>query len=157
MTFEFEGSGLVLQQELGLDVTKLGYAQPGNPESLRVVKILEQMGIYYFTGTYTGKGIGFPSTFGFLTPDANMTYMSPNMLSDFNLLGFKQLSPAQALAIWTQQYQELNSHANTRVIHYHWHDYAPMDYSTTLIGDTLAMAYAGGSEFIVNKELAERI
>ena len=136
---------------------KLGYAQPGNPEDLKTVKRLDEMGLYYFSATYTGKGIGFPSTFGFLSPDATMAFIAPNMYSDFNLMGFKALTAEQTFAVWSEQYQAHRSHANTPILHFHWHDYAPMDYSETLIGDTIQMAYNGGSEFIVNLEMVERM
>jgi hypothetical protein len=147
----------VLQRELGLPLATMGYAQPGNPEDLRTVKLLDEMGLYYVSGTYTGKGIGFPSTFGYLSPNSTMAFMAPNMFSDFNLLGWKALTPAEAFVVWSEQYQTLQSHANTPIIHYHWHDYAPFDYSASLFEDTFAMAYNGGSEFIVNKEMVVRM
>lgn len=56
LEFEFPESGGVIETNLGLQ--DIGYAQPGNPESLRVVNILNDFGLNYFSGTYTGRGIG---------------------------------------------------------------------------------------------------
>ena len=154
MTYEFEASGTEIKTQLNLN--KIGYAQPGNPESLRVVKFLDALGLYYLSGTYTGRGIGFPSAFGYLSPDSTMAFIAPNMFSDFNILGFKKLTPEETFVIWTEQYDTLRKHANTPIVHYHWHDYGPFDYDPSLFGDTIAMAYNGGSEFIVNEDLVER-
>ena len=155
LVLEFQGSGAVLEAELGL--MNIGYAQPGNPEDIRTVKLLDAMGLYYFSGTYTGVGIGFPSAFGFLSPEANMGFMAPNMFSDYNLMEFKQLTVTEATATWMDQFDTLLSHANTPIVHYHWHDYGPMYYSPALIEDIIRMAYMDDSEFISNKDLFERI
>ena len=91
----------------------------------------------YLSGGYSGIGAGFPSAFGYLTPDSNEVYFSPNMFFDFTLISFGvpvgnppvavPLTAEEAEALWRDQYAELKAHASQPIIHWPWHDYGTND------------------------------
>jgi serralysin len=144
----------------------IGAAVPGAPENLQTsLEIIQYFN--YLTGGYSATGAGYTGAFGFLTPDnTNKVYFAPNVSFDFSLIGFRNLTPEQAEAVWTQEYKAIVGKGTTPIIHWPWHDYGPTQWN---VGDgppkyTLAMftnfiqrAYADGAEFVTGADLAQRI
>jgi serralysin len=88
------------------------------------------------------------------------------MSFDFSLIEFRNLSAAQAEAVWTQEYNAIVAKGSTPIIHWPWHDYGPTEWNLGAgnPGYTLAMftnfiqrAYADGTEFVTGADLAQRI
>ena len=127
-----------------------GGAVPGAPETTPTSQAILQS-LDYLSGGASVIGAGFPSAFGYLTPedsrytnpnnlnDTNV-YLSPNLTFDFTLIEFgiplripgsnpvaytnKILSPVEAGQYWLNEYSRLNKHASQPIIHWPWHDYA---------------------------------
>ncbi|MGE5946085.1 MAG: hypothetical protein ACM35F_05265, partial [Betaproteobacteria bacterium] len=162
--FEFQQSKQVIEQQLGISIA--GAAVPGAPEKLPTsLEIIQYFN--YLSGGYSGTGAGYPGAFGFLTPNnADKVYFAPNMSFDFSLIEFRNLSAAQAEAVWTQEYNAIVAKGSTPIIHWPWHDYGPTEWNLGAgnPGYTLAMftnfiqrAYADGTEFVTGADLAQRI
>ncbi len=162
--FEFEQSKQVIAQQLGIPV--VGAAVPGAPENLQTSLAIIQY-FDYLTGGYSATGAGYPGAFGFLTPDlASKVYFAPNMSFDFSLIGFRGLTPAQAEAVWAQEYAAIMNKATTPIIHWPWHDYGPTQwnlgdgpsgYTLEMFTNFIQRAYADGAEFVTGADLAQRI
>ena len=101
-------------------------------------------------------------------PDADRyrgVYIAPNISSDFSLVGFKQLTAAQALIAWKAEWQDVVSHADLPVVVWPWHDYGPTNflnepgqtYTEQMFTDFIKFAYDAGSEFVTLADLAQRI
>jgi serralysin len=167
--FQFEYSKEILQQHLG--ITLAGAAVPGAPEvaatSAEIMKYVS-----YLSGGYTGVGAGYPGAIGFIDPaHTGQVYFAPNIPFDFSLVEFQHMSAAQAAAAWAAAYDQVVSHGGAPIIHFPWHDYAPMDWDTSngtgpgngpgytleMFTDFIARAYADGTEFVTGADLAERI
>ena len=111
-----------------------GGAVPGMPESSATALEISQY-LQYLSGGYSGIGAGYRSAFGYLTPDSNNVYFSPNMFFDFTLIGFGvpmgnppvaiPLTAEEAELFWQDQYAGLKAHASQPIIHWPWHDYGP--------------------------------
>ena len=152
-----------------------GAAVPGAPESLATASDIIQH-VEYLTGGYSSVGAGFPSAFGYLTPDSTKVYLSPNMSFDFTLIEFgipvgnpavpTPLSAIEAEQHWTMEFNTLMSHASQPIIHWPWHDYAPTisadpvtgsGYTVAMFENTIAMAHQAGSEFMTSADVSQRI
>ena len=158
LQFEFEQSKQIIEQNLGITVH--GAAIPGNPEKLPVSQ--EVLKYYsYLSGGNTQVGAGYPSAFGFLTPNDTKVYLAPNISSDFSLVGFRQMTPDQAAAAWLQEWQEMTAHADLPVILFPWHDYGitgfEPGYNQEMFTSFIEFAYQAGSEFVTLADLAGRI
>jgi len=163
--FQFEYSKLVIEQQLGIDV--VGAAVPGAPEQLDTSRAI--IGFFdYLSGGYSGIGAGYPGAFGYLTPaDADRVYLAPNMSFDFSLIGFRNLTPAQAEAVWAQEYADIMRGATAPIIAFPWHDYGPTNwdlgepvkktYTLDMFTNVIARAHADGAEFVTGADLAARI
>ena len=120
LQYQFGQSKQLIEQNLG--ITVLGAAIPGAPEKLPVSeKVLQHYS--YLSGGNAMVGAGYPGAFGYLTPDQTKVYLAPNISSDFTLVGFKQMTAAQAAAAWQQEWKEMTAHAELPVIVFPWHDY----------------------------------
>ena len=141
-----------------------GAAIPGAPEYLATAREIIKYH-QYITGGYASVGAGYPGAFGYLTPeydDTGQVYIAPNMSFDFTLIGFKQLTAAQALAAWQTEFAALTKKADVPVVVWPWHDYGPTNWENS--GYTLGMftefiktAVAANSEFVTLEDLADRI
>ena len=160
---EFQQSKAIIEQNLGIQV--LGTAIPGAPEKLPVSQAVMQY-FSYLTGGNTAVGAGYPGAFGTMTPaDAGHVYIAPNISSDFSLVGFKQLTAAQASAAWKAEWQEVTSHSDLPVVVWPWHDYGATNflndpaqpYTEQMFTDFIKFAYDAGSEFVTLADLAQRI
>ncbi|MCK5917184.1 MAG: hypothetical protein KAG34_02075 [Cocleimonas sp.] len=157
--FEFEDSVSVIEQNLGL--TNLGAAVPGMPEllhaSTEIIKYVD-----YLSGGYSAVGAGYTNAMGFLDPSYSKVYLSPNMSFDFTLVGFQNLTAAQAKQVWFNEFDALVAHNNQALIHWPWHDYGPNDtdnsgYTFDMFDALISKAHQFGSEFITGKDFADRI
>ena len=165
--FEFLEASQVIADNLGIDV--VGAAVPGNPEttgtSLEIIQYFD-----YLSGGYSSEGAGYPGAFGYLRPDAqSAVYFAPNMSFDFSLIEFRGLTPAQATAVWADEYAQITDHGRAPIIHFPWHDYGatnwdfnPDDnvfpgYSTAMFETVIARAAADGAEFVTLADLATRV
>ena len=163
--FQFEMSRYELEQQLGIPIT--GAAVPGAPEKLDTSR--EIMQYYdYITGGYSGVGAGYFGAFGYLTPDdTQQVYLAPNMSFDFSLIGFQGLTPAEAEAVWADEYAAIMSHATAPIISFPWHDYGltnwdlgddpHLTYTQQMFESVVSRAYADGTEFVTGADLAQRI
>jgi serralysin len=152
-----------------------GSAVPGAPESEQTAMEITQY-LDYLSGGYSGRGAGYPSAFGYLTPEFKKVYLSPNMSFDFTLIEFGvpvgnppvpvPLTADEAILHWQNEYAALMRHANQPIIHWPWHDYGPTvsadpvtgsGYTEEMFDSTLAMAFNDFSEFTTSADLAERI
>ncbi len=153
-----------------------GGAVPGAPEGLstsnKIIKYLD-----YLTGGYSSVGAGYPGAFGYLTPDSNKVYLSPNMSFDFTLIEFgvpvwdeatgkyvpHPLTTAEAEQYWQDEYWSLMNHASQPIIHWPWHDYGPTTgvtsglYSESMFTNTIKTAYEDEAEFLTGADVAQRI
>ena len=165
IAFEFNQSQLVIEQQLGIDVT--GTAVPGAPENVATAQKIIQY-FDYMSGGYSGVGAGFPGAFGYLTPDnADKPYLAPNVSFDFTLVEFQNMTPAQASAAWAKEWAQLTSHADVPVVLWPWHDYgaaqwsvdppAASPYTTAMYTSFIANAFNAGAEFVTLADLAQRI
>ncbi len=158
LEFQFNQSKLEIEANLGIYVS--GAAVPGNPETLEVDWQLNNY-FDYLSGRYSYTGSGYPSAFGYLTPDYDMLYYSLNMSPDFTLIGFLGYTPQEASQIWFNEYNRLLNHTSQPIIHWLWHDYAPTIesdiYTVDLFENLIATAYHGGSEFATGDDIRKRI
>lgn len=162
LRLEFQQSKSIIEQNLG--ITVLGAAVPGAPEKLPVSEALMQY-YSYITGGNTAVGAGYPGAFGYMTPATNgQVYLAPNISSDFSLIGFKQMTAAQASAAWLSEWQAMTAHADLPVIVWPWHDYgvtgkdpSTIQYTQQMYTDFIRTAYQAGSEFVTLADLAQRI
>ena len=167
LRFEFLESREIIAQQLGIDV--VGAAVPGNPEtvatSLEIIQYFD-----YMTGGYAAEGAGYPGAFGYLRPDVQeAVYFAPNMSFDFSLIEFLGLTPAQASAVWADEYAQITDHGSAPIVVFPWHDYGatnwdfnPDDnvfpgYTTAMYETVIARAAADGAEFVTLGDLAERV
>lgn len=167
LRFEFLDSSQIISAQLGINV--VGAAVPGNPEA--VGTSLEIMQYFdYLSGGYSAQGAGYPGAIGYLRPDVqSAVYFAPNMSFDFSLIEFLGLTPAQAAAVWADEYAQITDHGSAPVIHFPWHDYGatnwdfnPDDgifpgYTTAMYEAVIAMAAADGAEFVTLADVANRI
>ncbi len=161
--FEFNQSQLVIERELGRYVPGFqvtGAAVPGAPEKINISQEIIQY-FDYMTGGYSSIGAGYPSAFGFLTPDSSKVYLAPNISFDFNLIGFKQLTAAQAEVEWEKEYNKLTNKANQATLLFPWHDYAPTlfepGYTKEMFTNFIARAYNNNTEFTTLEDYSQRI
>lgn len=141
-----------------------GAAVPGAPEYLATAKQIIQYHDY-LSGGYASVGAGYPGAFGYLTPDYDDTgqvYLAPNMSFDFTLVGFKQMTAAQALAAWKAEFAQLTAKADVPVVVWPWHDYGPTNwensgYSSGMFTEMIKTAVAANAEFVTLEDLAGRI
>ncbi len=152
-----------------------GAAVPGAPESEQTAMEITQY-LDYLSGGYSGRGAGYPSAFGYLTPEFKKVYFSPNMSFDFTLIEFGvpvgnppvpvPLTSDEAILHWQNEYSTLIRHANQPIIHWPWHDYGPTvaadpetgsGYTVKMFDSTIAMAFNDFAEFTTSADLAERI
>jgi serralysin len=154
LEFEFNQSKLEIGRQLGIEVT--GAATPGNPESLAVDNELQK----YFDYA-SGVGASYDNAIGYLNPDSSTVFITPNTSFDFTLLGFKNLTAAQAEVEWAKEYNNLKTHASQPIIMMPWHDYGPTEtqpgYTKALFDNFIARAYNDGTEFVNMKDLAGRV
>lgn len=158
--FELRDSMAVIAA--GLSVPVVGAAQPGDPEALFVTEEIDTAGYMdYFSGGYSSVGAGFPSAFGYLSPDYTTVYLAPNMTFDFSLVVFQGMTPAEAEAYWQQEFHNLTTHGSQPIIHWPWHDYALTvelpTYSEAMFTSLLNTAYTANTEFTTAADAAERI
>lgn len=179
--FEFNQSMNVIASKLNLTWREHNIrsgAVPGMPEGIDTSEeILKHLD--YLTGGYSGVGAGYPSAFGYLTPESDKVYFSPNMSFDFTMLEFgipvfdsntgtwypQPLSAEEAQAQWKKEYHTLMNHASQPIIHWPWHDYGPTTstqnssnpYSVAMFSETIKMAYQDNAEFITLADAAQRI
>ncbi len=152
-----------------------GAAVPGAPENEKTAKEIGQY-LDYLSGGYSGRGAGYPSAFGYLSPESKKVYLSPNMSFDFTLIEFGvpvgnppvpvPLTADEAILHWQNEYAALTRHANLPILHWPWHDYGPTTSSDPVTGtgytlemfeSTLAMAFNDFAEFTTSADLAQRI
>ena len=164
-TFQFEYSKYLLEKQLGVPIT--GLAVPGAPEKIEAA--LQIMpGFEYITAGYSGQGAGYPGAFGYVdATHTNTVYLAPNMKFDFTLIGFENLTPAQAAAEWMIEMQRITAHSTTPIISFPWHDYGPTNwnlgdpiprtYTREMFTSVIAAAAASGAEFVTATDLADRI
>ena len=161
ISFEFADSRKVIEKEL--NIQNIGAAVPGAPEDLRTAKEISQH-VSYLSGGYSGVGAGFVNAMGFLTPDSDKVYLSPNMTFDFTNMGFLKHTAEETKQIWSNEMDELALHANQPVIHWPWHDYGPTTsvaeegYTVDMFDSVISKAYNElDAEFITGADLAERM
>ena len=177
--FEFNQSmneiGTELNQTTWRNQNIRGAAVPGAPENLATASEIIQH-VDYLTGGYSGAGAGYPSAFGYLTPNDKKVYLSPNMSFDFTLIEFGvpvgnpavpvPLDALEAEQFWGNEFNTLMHHASQPIIHWPWHDYGPTvsadpisgdGYTVKMFENTIAKAYHSGSEFITSADVAQRI
>lgn len=172
LEFEFNQSKQVIEQQLGINVT--GAAIPGAPEQLPTAIEISQY-FDYISGGATTIGAGFPSAFGFLTPDQESVYLAPNLWFDFTLIGFgipvpdgnggfipQPLTAEEAQAEWIRQYNEVISHSNKPIVLMPWHDYGPTNfdnngYTQEMFTALIQEAYNSGAEFVTLADASQRI
>ena len=152
-----------------------GGAVPGMPESIATAQEISQY-LDYLSGGYSGIGAGYPSAFGYSTPDSTKPYFSPNMYFDFTLIEFGvptgnppvpvPLTAAEAETFWQDQYAGLKAHASQPIIHWPWHDYAATveadpvtgsGYTVDMFENTIATAFMDNTEFVTTADVAQRI
>ncbi|GGD90307.1 hypothetical protein GCM10011390_06360 [Aureimonas endophytica] len=171
IAFEFGQSKAEIEKQmsayLGRPFTIDGAAVPGAPEKLPTsTEILKY--VSYLTGGYSGVGAGYPNAMGFLTPaQADKPYIAPNTSFDFTLVEFQKHTPAEAAAIWDQEWQALTAKGQTPIVVWPWHDYGPTTwsldqgvaspYTKEMFETWIARAAASGAEFVTVADLAHRI
>ena len=172
LEFEFNQSKKVIEEQLGITVK--GSALPGAPEQLPTALEITQY-FDYISGGATAVGAGFPSAFGFLTPDQESVYFAPNLWFDFTMIGFgipvsdgnggfipQPLTAEEAQVEWIRQYNEVTSHGNKPIVLMPWHDYGPTNwenngYSEEMFTALIQEAYNSGAEFVTLADASERI
>ncbi len=164
-TFQFEYSKYMLEKQLGITIN--GAAVPGAPENIATTLQIMQA-FSYITGGYSAQGAGYPGAFGYVDPDHTDTvYLAPNMKFDFSLIGFENLTPAQAAVEWMAEMARITANATTPIISFPWHDYGPtnwdlgdpvkLNYTLEMFNAVIAAAAASGAEFVTADDLADRI
>ncbi len=172
LEFEFDESKKIIEEQLGITVN--GAAFPGAPEQLPTALEISQY-FDYTSGGATAVGAGFPSAFGFLTPDQESVYFAPNLWFDFTLIEFgipvpdgnggfvpQPLTAEEAQAEWIRQYQEVTSHSNKPIVLMPWHDYGPTNwsnggYNEEMFTALIREAYNSGAEFATLADASQRI
>jgi Ca2+-binding RTX toxin-like protein/peptidoglycan/xylan/chitin deacetylase (PgdA/CDA1 family) len=165
IAYEFNQSQLVIEQQLGINVT--GTAVPGDPEKLATATQIIQY-FDYMSGGGSAFGAGWPGAFGYLTPElADKVYLAPNVSFDFTLTGWLGLTPEQAEEAWAKEWGALTNHAEVPIILWPWHDYGPTEwivdppegskFTTEMYTNFIALAAASGTEFVTLADLAQRI
>ncbi len=168
--FEFGNSQTVLEQQLsaflGQTYNLTGAAVPGAPETLATSQAILPYVDKYLSGGYTGNGAGYPSAFGYLTPqNQSDVYLAPNMTFDFTRIEFQHLTVAETAAAWEQEFWDLAGYAEAPIILWPIHDYGlaawnsegASPYQTSMFTDWVARAHASGMEFATLTDLASRI
>ena len=159
INFEFNSSIAEIETNLGL--TNIGAAVPGAPENFATAtEILQHTS--YLSGGYAGVGAGFPNAIGYLTPDSNKVYLSPNMTFDFTNIEFLGLTAAQTKAKWFSEFDQLSLKAEQPIIHWPWHDYGvttslPLGYTIDMFESLIGKAYDAGSEFVTADDFRKRL
>ena len=152
-----------------------GGAVPGAPESFTTATEIMQY-LTYLTGGWASVGAGYPNAIGFLTPEIDKVYFSPNMSFDFTLIEFgvpvgnppvpTPLTAEEGEQYWKNEYDTLMNHASSPIIHWPWHDYGPTTSADPVTGDgytvamfenTIAYAYNDWTEFATAADVADRI
>ncbi len=153
-----------------------GGAVPGAPEGVDTSKEIIQY-LDYLTGGYSSIGAGYPGAFGYLTPNSNKVYLSPNMAFDFTLIEFGipvwdeasgqyvpvPLSTSEAQQYWQDEYHSLAKHASNPIIHWPWHDYGPTTgaesglYTKSMFENLIKTAYNDKAEFLTGADITQRI
>ena len=172
LEFEFNQSKQVIEQQLG--ITLSGAAFPGAPETLSTATEISQY-FDYTSGGATVVGAGFPSAFGFLTPEQESVYFAPNLWFDFTLIGFgipvpdgnggfvpQPLTAEEAQVEWLRQYNEVTSYGNKPIVLMPWHDYGPTNwenngYNQEMFTSLIREAYNSGAEFVTLADASQRI
>lgn len=178
--FEFKDSMDIISEKLnptwrGQNIR--GGAVPGAPEGTKTSQEIIQY-LDYLTGGYSSVGAGYPGAFGYLTPDSDKVYLSPNMSFDFTLIEFgvpvydensgqwvpHPLTATEAKQYWVDEYQSLMRHASQPIIHWPWHDYGPTTgsadgapYSFEMFDNLISTAYRDHAEFLTSADIAQRI
>ncbi|CAD5924751.1 polysaccharide deacetylase family protein [Planktothrix agardhii] len=161
LEFEFNQSQLVIEQNLGINVT--GAAIPGAPEGFPVSQELKKY-LDYVSGGYSGVGAGYPNAFGLPFKGEDYVYLAPNMKFDFSLIEFEKKTVPEAEAAWNQEYNDIASHAAMPIFDWPWHDYGPTTapgatpgYTEQMYTNLIAKAYNAGAEFVTANDLSNRI
>ncbi len=176
--FEFNQSMDEISTQLGATwqgINIRGAAIPGAPEQISTAAEIIQY-VDYLSGSYSGVGAGYPGAFGYLTPQFDKIYLSPNMTFDFTLIQYgvpvgyppavTPLTAEEAEYYWQNEYNELMRHASQPIIVWPWHDYGPTTeadpltgsgYSLEMYENTIAMAYNDNAEFATLADVAQRI
>ncbi len=163
--FQFELSKQIIETQLG--ITLSGAAVPGMPESLNTAREIIQY-YDYLSGGASLVGAGYPGAFGYLSADeANKVYLAPNMSFDFTLMGWQDLTIAQAKAAWTAEWNSITANSDMPIAIWPWHDYgptewiidtgSPSDYKLELFTHFIQTAFNAGAEFVTLADLAARI
>lgn len=154
LQFEFEGSKLEIDRQLGINMT--GAATPGNPDNFAVDQQLDQ----YFKYV-TGVGSAYKNAFGFMDPDAKAISFAPNVSFDFNLIDFRKLTVAQAELEWAKEYAQLRSHTHKPIIEFAYHEYGVLEeepvYKRSLYENFISRAFNDGTEFVTLDDAQNRI
>jgi hypothetical protein len=175
--FEFNQSMNLIQTHLGetwRGNAIRGGAVPGMPESFDTSnEIIAHLD--YLSGGYAGKGAGYPNAFGYITPQSEKVYLSPNMSFDFTMIEFgvpmgyppvpTPLSSLEAEQFWKDEMLTLSDNASSPIIHWPWHDYGPTMsdpdnghlYSRQMFENFIAYAFNMGSEFVTAADATQRI
>ncbi|MEH3148692.1 MAG: polysaccharide deacetylase family protein [Methylobacterium frigidaeris] len=164
--FEFQQSRQLIERQLGL--TNLGVAVPGAGETVDTSRKIAQY-YSYMTGGASMIGAGYPGAIGYLSPAASdaKVYIAPNTSFDFTLVGYQNLTAAQAEAKWAAEWDALVTHSDLPVIVWPWHDYGPTNwpldpgvtsnYNQQMFTSYIQRAYQAGSEFVTLADLAQRV
>lgn len=159
LEFEFAMSKALLEKKLGIEIR--GTALPGNPESLATALLLSRW-LPYISGAYSGETSGYPGAIGFLSPDNDTVYFSPNLFFDYTLVEVNGLTAEQASDAWSDQLDTLMKNASQPIIHWPWHDYGPTTgitsgYSVAMYEGLIRKAYELGTEFTTARDVEDRI
>ena len=170
IAYEFGASKAEIERQmsayLGRSFTIEGAAVPGAPEKIATsAEILKY--VDYLSGGYSGVGAGYPSGVGYLSPAlAGKTYIAPNTSFDFTLVEFQKRTPAEAAAIWEQEWNALTAKGEAPIVVWPWHDYGPTawsleagtasPYNRAMFESWIARAAASGAEFVTLADLANR-
>ena len=163
-SFQFQVSKQILESH-GLTIN--GAAVPGMPETLDTANQIIQY-YNYITGGATLVGAGYPGAIGYLSPnDTSKVYIAPNMSFDFTLVGFQDMTAAQAQAHWQAEFSALTQNSDMPIVVWPWHDYGPTSwitdpgtaspYTKEMFTSFIQTAYNAGAEFVTLDDLAQRI
>jgi len=168
LEFEFNQAQDVIMRQLDLD--RLGTAQPGRPNNLQTTLRLDRyMNRTYFSGGFSGENAGFPGAFGYVTPESDMVYVSPNMQFDFSLQ-ILDYSPEEMVKHWKDEVDALLAFSSSQVFQWPVHDYAILDwdddnfviggagkYTLEQFDETIEFVAGKNVEFITVMQLNDRI
>ncbi len=157
------------------DETIRGSAVPGAPESVNTATEIVQY-LNYLTGGFSSVHAGYPGAFGYLKPDSNKVYFSPDMTFDYTLIQYGvpvgnppvpvPLTAAEAEVYWQNEYAYLTRHSSEPIIMWPWHDYGPTiaadpvngdGYTVAMYENTIAMAFNDNAEFVTLADVTQRI